>query len=79
MFTPGTARYSGPDRINGSASHQHAVPIPGDPGRVFVTYQVQHGETPLLVKRLITEAGEIRTRDPKPMVRHHLAYFFFFF
>ena len=35
LSPPGTAGYSGPDRIYGSTCHQLAVPISGDPGRVF--------------------------------------------
>ena len=35
LSSPGTAGYSGPARIYGSTCHQHAVPISGDPGRVF--------------------------------------------
>ena len=38
----GTAGYSGPDRIYlyGSTGHQLAVPISGDPGRVFFRFDM---------------------------------------
>ena len=46
LSRPGTAGYSGPDRIYGSTCHQQlAFLISGDPGRVI--FQVRQGEVQL--------------------------------